>query len=728
VALTWCLAALLLAACGQGTKAAMDAGDTGSDADADGDSDADADGDTDGDTDTDADADSDTDTDTDGDADADTETDTWPDVPMIPEDYGPPTAFEWVGLPGGKYWQGANNNDPFLGYGESPKREVTLQAFEMISTEVTCSQYAECVLEGDCTEPLVASDQWTTTEQCNWLWWGRDDHPVNCLDLFQAEAYCAWAGARLPSESEWEYAARGMGQEHDYAWGNEEPTCDHAVVEITVFGSCGTDHTSPVCSKPLGNTQQGLCDMAGNVHEWLPDCWYGAYNGAPTDGSVWNTSPCTSNVYRAGAFSGATGRTRARGSNPPAGKGSSRGFRCARDATPDEDTDQDTDSDTDSGTDAQCVGQPDFTLCELVTASDRSYDICVNGACVSPGCGDASCNTPGPHFPIPDTNQRLCYDETAEMSCPTFPCNDDGTPEFCGQDAQHGWDTMHEPSERFTRDLSSAGEPVVTDEVTGLIWQGCAAGLAGDGCDIGTPAPHDWGSALAWCDDLSWAGHDDWRLPDDHELSSLIDFGKTAAPFLDEGAFPATPTARFWTSSTRAGLSTYAWSADFGVVRVMPFDKADLHHVRCLRGQPTPVAERFVRDTSAENQPVVTDNVTGLMWWGCVYGLDGDTCGSGTAHDGDWTRRLYGCEKSTWGGHADWRLPSVVEIRSLVDTRFASPAIDPIAFPNTRNDTTWSSTSHAPEPSRAIFVDFNHGGAYYLDKLNLRLRRCVREP
>jgi hypothetical protein len=313
------------------------------------------------------------------------------------------------------------------------------------------------------------------------------------------------------------------------------------------------------------------------------------------------------------------------------------------------------------------------------------------------------------------------------MSCPTFPCNDDGTPEFCGQDAQYGWDTAHEPGERFTRDLTSPGEPVVTDEVTGLIWQGCAAGLTGDGCDTGTPAPHDWSSALAWCDDLSWAGHDDWRLPDDHELSSLIDFGKTAAPFLDEGAFPATPTARFWTSPTRAGLSSYAWSVDFGVVRVMPFDKADLHHVRCLRGQPTPVAERFVRDTSMENQPVVTDNVTDLMWQGCIRGKTGDTCASGNWGEGAWSANLLrACENLSWGGHTDWRLANITELRSLVDTRLASPAIDFTVFPGTPGDTTWSSTTHASEPTRAIFVDFNHGGAYYLDKKNKRMQRCVR--
>jgi iron(II)-dependent oxidoreductase len=317
-----------LAACALLWGCAADGAGNGADAGADSDADSDADGDSD--TDTDADTDTDGDADTDGDGDADTETDTWPDVPMIPEDYGPPTTFQWVALPAGSFWQGSDLSEPDAKYSETPKHEVTLQAYEMMSTEVTCSQYAECVLDGECTEPLVASENWNVLKNCNWLWWGRDDHPVNCIDLPQAETYCAWAGARLPSESEWEYAARSGGLDQTYAWGDEATTCEHAVIEFAEEGSCGVGHTGPVCGKPLGNTAQGLCDMGGNVFEWVPDCWYGNYEGAPSDGSVWDTWSCTSSVYRGAAFLSGPVRTRARGYNPAEGKADYLGFRCAR--------------------------------------------------------------------------------------------------------------------------------------------------------------------------------------------------------------------------------------------------------------------------------------------------------------------------------------------------------------------------------------------------------------
>ena len=91
----------------------------------------------------------------------------------------------------------------------------------------------------------------------------------------------------MPTEAEWEYAARSGGRDQKYPWGNEVPTCERAVMVSNYTMGCGSGGTMPVCSKPDGNTKQGLCDMAGNVSEWARDTFHPSYNGAPTDGKAW---------------------------------------------------------------------------------------------------------------------------------------------------------------------------------------------------------------------------------------------------------------------------------------------------------------------------------------------------------------------------------------------------------------------------------------------------------
>lgn len=179
--------------------------------------------------------------------------------------------------------------------GQKPVHSVMVQTFEMTKTEVTVAQYEECVAEGACTEPRTGS-------YCNWADAGYEDHPVNCIDWNQARDFCEWAGGRLPSEAEWEYAARSGGQGITYPWGDDTATCDYAVMDDGGFG-CGTSRTWPVCSIPAGNTDHGLCDMAGNVYAWLEDDWHDDYNGAPDDGSAWVDNPRgTDRVARGGSF------------------------------------------------------------------------------------------------------------------------------------------------------------------------------------------------------------------------------------------------------------------------------------------------------------------------------------------------------------------------------------------------------------------------------------------
>ena len=191
------------------------------------------------------------------------------------------TGGDWVSLPGGTYQMGSNDGQS----DEKPVHSVTLSGFKMARTETTVAQYGACVTAGGCTAANTGS-------YCTWGVTGKDDHPINCVDWNQSKAYCEWAGARLCTEAEWEYAARSGGKNQTYAWGDEEATCDYAVMDDNGDG-CGTDSTWAVCSKTAGNSTQGVCDLAGNVWEWVAD-WYDMY---PSEAQTNPTGP-SSGSYR----------------------------------------------------------------------------------------------------------------------------------------------------------------------------------------------------------------------------------------------------------------------------------------------------------------------------------------------------------------------------------------------------------------------------------------------
>jgi len=168
--------------------------------------------------------------------------------PVEPVDSATP--IDWVSIPGGKFTMGTTSTEQDF-VNAKPVREVAIKTFEMAKTAVTVEQYAECVSKGLCTEPAASA------LHCNWGKPGRQLHPVNCVDWNQAQAYARFKSARLPTEAEWEYAATSGGRNQKYPWGNDEPTCDKAVMNGNGGYGCGTNSTMPVCSKPKGNTAQG---------------------------------------------------------------------------------------------------------------------------------------------------------------------------------------------------------------------------------------------------------------------------------------------------------------------------------------------------------------------------------------------------------------------------------------------------------------------------------------
>lgn len=221
-------------------------------------------------------------------------------TPRLPPSCPPGTAF----VPGGRFWVGAEPGE-LSSADESPRFLTDVLSLCADVTEVTVSAYNRCVASGRCS---AASSK---RALCNGAHPERADHPINCVTFRQAEAYCRAQGARLPTEVEWEYLARGGTAYLKYPWGDESPD----------GRACWkTPRTCPVKSFAAGAF--GLFDISGNVWEWT-DSWYGAYPWPPTLGFA--------KVYRGGSFSRRFEKwmhTRLRNRADPDQSGAHLGFRC----------------------------------------------------------------------------------------------------------------------------------------------------------------------------------------------------------------------------------------------------------------------------------------------------------------------------------------------------------------------------------------------------------------
>jgi formylglycine-generating enzyme required for sulfatase activity len=169
-------------------------------------------------------------------------------------------------VPAGEFTMGSPTGDP----DERPPHQVYLDSFLIDIYEVTVGQYAAFLQETGNHPP----SDWKAMNQ-----FSHQKHPVSNVDWADAAAYCKWAGKRLPTEAEWEKAARGTDGRL-YPWGNEPPTPRHANYEQAGSNSHGA--LAPVGSFEAGKSPYGLYDMAGNAWEWVSD-WYdhGYYQTSP---------------------------------------------------------------------------------------------------------------------------------------------------------------------------------------------------------------------------------------------------------------------------------------------------------------------------------------------------------------------------------------------------------------------------------------------------------------
>jgi sulfatase modifying factor 1 len=195
-------------------------------------------------------------------------------------------------IPAGTYTMGC---DPKRNKGcfgdEQPRHYVKLERYAIMVHEVTVGDFGKCVAGGKCSKPGAG-------KSCSWRQTSKPALPITCVTWEAARAYCSFRSWRLPTEAEWEAAARGS-EARRFPWGPERPSCDRTVVGGSSHGGCGIRGPLAVGSKSADRSWAGVLDLGGNVREWTASN-YAAYPGGKVErgrsgkisrGTSWSIPP-----------------------------------------------------------------------------------------------------------------------------------------------------------------------------------------------------------------------------------------------------------------------------------------------------------------------------------------------------------------------------------------------------------------------------------------------------